>query len=290
MNFSWKNLSINDLEKNYNPREAVFNFSDYIEKYKTLGKEFRKKLPCILDVSYGDTPLQKLDIFGKKTLKNASVHIFIHGGYWRALDKSDHSQLANPFVENNILYFSINHDLCPAVTLSEIIQQVNSAIIWIYNNCKNYGGDKNKITISGHSAGAYLAAILALNKDLKIHKMRKIKGAILISPFLYVEETAPERIKRGTIYKSIWGTNPKDWEKASVSPHMDGNNENFISIMAENDAVWRKEQNKRFINKLKEKQTADYIEITNRDHSSLISKILEKDDQVSKTIIEFIRS
>ena len=77
-------------------------------------------------------------IFGKKTLKNASVHIFIHGGYWRALDKSDHSQLANPFVENNILYFSINHDLCPAVTLSEIIQQVNSAIIWIYNNCKNY--------------------------------------------------------------------------------------------------------------------------------------------------------
>ena len=43
MDFNWKKLSINDLEKNYNPREAVFNFSDYIEKYKTLGKEFRKK-------------------------------------------------------------------------------------------------------------------------------------------------------------------------------------------------------------------------------------------------------
>ena len=75
MNFNWKKLSINDLEKNYNPREAVFNFSDYIEKYKTLGTEFRKKLPCILDVSYGDTPLQKLDIFGKKTLKNGFFEI-----------------------------------------------------------------------------------------------------------------------------------------------------------------------------------------------------------------------
>ena len=182
MNFNWKKLSINDLEKNYNPREAVFNFSDYIEKYKTLGKEFRKKLPCILDVSYGDTPLQKLDIFGKKTLKNASVHIFIHGGYWRALDKSDHSQLANPFVENNILYFSINHDLCPAVTLSEIIQQVNSAIIWIYNNCKNYGGDKNKITISGHSAGAHLCAMI-LENNWKNYYLPPdiIKGAALIS-------------------------------------------------------------------------------------------------------------
>ena len=122
------------------------------------------------------------NIFGKKTLKNACVHIFIHGGYWRALDKSDHSQLANPFVENNILYFSINHDLCPAVTLSEIIQQVISAIIWIYNNCKNYGCDKNKITISGHSAGAHLCAMLLGNswKDDSLPK-DVIKGAALIS-------------------------------------------------------------------------------------------------------------
>ena len=162
MHFNWKKLSINDLEKNYNPREAVFNFSDYIEKYKTLGKEFRKNF-LHFRCKLWRYSLQKLDIFGKKTLKNASVHIFIHGGYWRALDKSDHSQLANPFVENNILYFSINHDLCPAVTLSEIIQQVNSAIIWIYNNCKNYGGDKNKITISGHSAGAHLCAMILEN-------------------------------------------------------------------------------------------------------------------------------
>ena len=58
--------------------------------------------------------------------------------------------------------------------------------------------------------------------------------------------------------------------------------------MAEKDEAWRKEQNQRFINKLKNKQISSYIEIPNRNHSSLVKKILEKDDQVSSTIIEFI--
>lgn len=182
MKFNWKNLSLNDLEQNFNPREAVSNFSDYIEEYKILAKKHREELPCILDVNYGDTPLQTLDIFGKNKLKNANVHIFIHGGYWRALDKSDHSQLAKPFVENDILYFSINHDLCPKVTLSEIVKQVTSAIVWIYNNCSKYGGNNSKITISGHSAGAHLCAMILENKweDYDVPK-NIIKGAALIS-------------------------------------------------------------------------------------------------------------
>ncbi len=59
--------------------------------------------------------------------------------------------------------------------------------------------------------------------------------------------------------------------------------------MAENDEAWRKDQNKRFITKLNEKQIASYVEIPNRNHVSLISKILEKDDQLTTTIIEFIQ-
>ena len=162
MNFNWKNLSKKELENNYNPRKAVADFSKYILEYKSLGQKTREEIPSIIDVSYGGTPLQKLDIFGKKNLNNANVHIFIHGGYWRALDKSDHSQLAIPFVNNDLLYFSINHELCPHVTLSEIVQQIISAIIWVYKNCKRYGGNPNKITISGHSAGAHLCS-MAIN-------------------------------------------------------------------------------------------------------------------------------
>ena len=66
MNYNWKKLSQMELEKNYNPRESVANFSNYIEEYKNIGKKSREELPCILEVSYGHSPLQKVDIFGKK--------------------------------------------------------------------------------------------------------------------------------------------------------------------------------------------------------------------------------
>lgn len=200
MSIDWQKLSLNELEKNYNPREAVSNFTQYIEDYKILAKKTRQELPCILDINYADSSLQKLDIFRKKNLKDASVHIFIHGGYWRALDKSDHSQLAKPFVENDIIYFSINHDLCPNVSLSEIVKQVTSAIIWIYNNCSKYGGNKNKITISGHSAGAHLCAMM-LNIKWEDYNVPAniIKGAALISgiyePELVLNLSVNEEIK-----------------------------------------------------------------------------------------------
>ena len=252
------------------------------------------KAEKITDIDYNDNvvfPEKKdfLDIYLPKGEGNYPVIVYFHGGALIAGSKEMGKDIGEKLAKNGIGFVSANYRLSPTAKYPDHLNDAQTATDWTFNNIEPLGGDLKNIYVCGHSAGAYLAAVLALNKDLKIHKMRKIKGAILISPFLYVEETAPARIKRDTIYKSIWGTNPKDWKKASVSPHIDGNNESFISIMAENDAVWRKEQNKRFINKLKEKQTADYIEIPNRNHSSLIGKILEKDDQLSKTIIEFVR-
>ena len=230
-----------------------------------------------------------LDIYIPKGKKNYPVVIYFHGGALIAGSKEMGKDVGEKLAKNGIGFVSANYRLSPTVKYPGHINDAQAATEWVFNNIESLGGDLKNVYVSGHSAGAYIAAILALNKELRIHKMKKIKGAILISPFLYVEETAPVRIKRDTIYKSIWGTNQKDWEKASVSPYVEGINENFISIMAENDEVWRKEQNKRFINKLNEKQIADYIEIPNRNHVSLISKILEKDDRLTTAIIEFIQ-
>ncbi len=248
----------------------------------------------ITDIDYNENvvyPDKKdlLDFYFPKGLKNYPVIVYFHGGALIAGSKEMGKDIGEKLAKEGIGFVSASYRISPTAKYPDHLNDAQAATEWTFNNIESFGGDLKNIYVSGHSAGAYLAALLALNKDLKIHRTRKIKGSILISPFLYVEETAPVRIKRGPVYKSIWGTNQKDWEKASVSPHMDGNNENFISIMAENDEDWRKEQNKRFINKLKEKQTADYIEIANRNHSSLINKILEKDDQVSTVIIEFIR-
>ena len=179
----YNNLSIEELENNFNPRESVENFNHYLEDSLLKSKDVKKQTNIYENIAYGKGPLQKLDIFGKNNKEDLKpLHIFIHGGYWRALDKDYHAHMSVPFNKNNILFFNINYDLCPKVTLSDICEQIVEAIIWIFNNCKNYGGNNKKISISGHSAGAHLVSYL-LSIDWSMYDLPKnvFQGAALIS-------------------------------------------------------------------------------------------------------------
>lgn len=285
MNLNWRNISLIELEKNFNPREAVSNFSDYIEKYKDLGKKTRKEYPCIIDVSYGKTPLQKLDIFGHKNLKNANVHIFIHGGYWRALDKSEHSQLAKPFIKNNILYFSVNHDLCPNVSLSEIVNQITSAIIWIYNNCKSYGGNQNKITISGHSAGAHLCAMILGSNWEKLNMPKDIiKGAALISGIY-----EPELVLKLSVNKEI---NLSKKEAIKNTPKLPKENIPRILIcVGEQEPEGWKEQTKIYSRNIINKcSNLDYSILDNENHFSMMISFSKENNKFVKKIINMAQN
>ena len=88
---------INDINLQYLPRLTVKNADEYLQKSAERSARVRKKLACRIDVPYGDTPGQMLDIF-PAARKGAPVHVFIHGGYWRALDKDIYSHLAGPMV------------------------------------------------------------------------------------------------------------------------------------------------------------------------------------------------
>jgi arylformamidase len=116
-------------------------------------------------VAYGLGDKEKLDIFpsisSKPTSKKAApVLIFIHGGYWRSLDKADQSFLAPVFTESGSCVVIPNYSLCPAVTVSEIVLQLVKAVAWVYKNIDKYGGDPKRITVAGHSAGGHLVAML----------------------------------------------------------------------------------------------------------------------------------
>ena len=176
-------LSTKELEKNFNPRESVEDFSHCLETSLSKSKNVKKLNDIYENIAYGKGPLQKLDIFGKNDKQNLKpLHIFIHGGYWRALDKDYHAHMSVPFNKNNILFFNVNYDLCPKVSISDICEQIIESIIWIFNNSKNYGGNNKKISISGHSAGAHLVSYL-LSVDWSIYSLPKniFQGAALIS-------------------------------------------------------------------------------------------------------------
>jgi arylformamidase len=89
------------------------------------------------------------------------VLVFIHGGYWRALDKKDHAFVAPPFTQEGVCVVVPNYALCPAVTIPDIVMQMVRALAWTWRHIGEYGGDRERIHVAGHSAGGHLAAMMA---------------------------------------------------------------------------------------------------------------------------------
>ena len=145
-------------ESAYNPRLAVPEYADHFERWRNKSKLARGALSGYLDVPYGPHPMEKLDIFRAKGRSRALL-VFIHGGYWRGLDKSDHSFVAAPFVERAVTVALVNYALAPSVHVQDIVLQVLQACAWLYRNGTNFAAPAGKLFVSGHSAGGHLTAI-----------------------------------------------------------------------------------------------------------------------------------
>ena len=119
----------------------------------------RRSAPCQLDLRYGDGSKEDLDIF-HTAQPNAPVLVAIHGGWWRALDKSDFSFVAPAFTAAGALVVVPNYALCPTVGIEHICLQLARSLQWVWHNAAQHGGDARRIVLVGHSAGAHLAAML----------------------------------------------------------------------------------------------------------------------------------
>jgi arylformamidase len=87
--------------------------------------------------------------------------VFIHGGAWRLLSARDSAFPAETFVRAGAHYVALDFALLPAVALDQMVDQVRSAVAWLHRYAGQFGGDPDRIFISGHSSGAHLAAAVA---------------------------------------------------------------------------------------------------------------------------------
>ncbi len=140
---------------------------------------------------YGSGTKQTVDILkGPSSGQGAPLVLFIHGGYWRALDKDDHTHLALPFVDAGAVFLNLNYDLCPDVTVSTIANEIRAGLIWAARHADGYGGDPNRIFLYGHSAGAHLAGMM-MTETFPPDAMRpeQVRGVFAISG-IYEPEVA----------------------------------------------------------------------------------------------------
>ncbi len=145
-------------EFRYNNRAAVPEFQSHFDRWAQASTQARRELDVELDVPYGDDRMETMDIFRPQGEARALL-MFIHGGYWRALDKKDHSFVAAPFVKSGAAVAAINYSLCPAVKVEDIVIQCLKAGAWLYRNAAEVGAPRNRIFVAGHSAGGHLAAM-----------------------------------------------------------------------------------------------------------------------------------
>ena len=148
------------LDRQYDNSRAFPDYERCFALYRSLSERARGELMCELDVPYGPSEMEKLDIFPSGN-DDGPTWIFIHGGYWRRLDKSDFSYVADPLTAHGVTVISINYALAPAVTVHEIVRQVRAATSWVVEHAEDWHGDPERIFIGGHSVGGQLAALVA---------------------------------------------------------------------------------------------------------------------------------
>jgi len=162
------------LDAAYDNRAAVKNVAEIRAGWDQRAAEIRRAHPRHLDIPYGKTPRERLDLF-LAAKPNAPTLAFIHGGYWQLAnsDKENYAFLAEGILPNGINLAMIEYTLAPAARMDQIVAEVQRAIHWLTEHLSDYGADPRRLYVSGHSAGGHLTAMTM--------PLRAVRGGLAIS-------------------------------------------------------------------------------------------------------------
>lgn len=154
----YRKMTASQLAELYDDTLNIPDFYALLQNNRERAKVVRERLNPFADNAYGKEPLQKLDIYAPTMAKELPVLIDIHGGGWIAGSKLARSIPAESIMAENIIWVSIDYGLAPEYRMEEILSHTREAIAWIHKNITQYGGNPDKLFLSGQSAGAHLAA------------------------------------------------------------------------------------------------------------------------------------
>mgnify|MGYP001222473358 CR=1 FL=1 len=162
-----------DLEKEYNNRARVPEHPSIIESWARDSAAYRQAKPPRV-IRYGDGERHTLDFF---EASGGSVVMYVHGGYWQALDKSFHSIHARGLNQLGVSVAVPSYDLCPQVRVGDIVEQIRAACAALQ---RETGAP---VIVSGHSAGGQLAACM-LATEAHVPAAYAISGVFELAPLI----------------------------------------------------------------------------------------------------------
>ena len=242
----------------------------------------------VANADYADGK-DRLDIYVPDGARNTPVIFSIHGGALEAGDRSEERFVGQRFAGAGYVTVVISYRLSPDVSHPAHIQDVAAAFAWVTRNIAQNGGDPHRILVIGHSAGAYLAMLLASDpRWLSEHKLspRDIAGVAPVSGFYWVdrEGVAPDR----PAY--VWGKDRKAWVEASPAHYLRPDMPPVLLLDTDGDEGWRQQQKADFAAALRAAGHKDVTvyKVKGRTHMSVWTEMNDSErEETSTQILRF---
>ncbi len=258
------------------------------------------------DVPYVDSSLvgydkesHSLDIYAPKKVagKKNKVLIFIHGGAWKggSKDSPRHRSVGKSFAKNGIVTVLINYRVWPETKYYGMAEDCAKALAWVERNIEQYGGDKNEIYLSGHSAGGHLAALITTDSS---YLMREgfdhpvIKGCILNDPFGL---NMLDYLGHGTpvdalLFNIIFTDLPSEWKKGSPYYHIENDKVRYYVLYGGATMPSVIEDCKQFYDRNRYlNNSIEMHMVPLRSHIPMLGVFCRKNAKYMKKVVRFIK-
>jgi acetyl esterase/lipase len=228
-----------------------------------------------------------LDLYIPTGVEKFPTLVWFHGGGLQNGDKTSEIavNLANRFAADGIAVVSVNYRLSPQANFPAYVEDAAAAVAWVLDHINDYGGDSEKVFVSGHSAGGYLTAMIGLDPQYLAacgHETSELAGCLPVSGQMLTHSTV--RLERGL------PENRPILDSDGPAFHISANAPPFLCIAGDNDLPGRAEENRYFIAALKGvgHEDAMYLEFAGRDHGSVADRTGQPDDEVARAMQAFI--
>ena len=204
----YRGMDRTQLDTAYNNTAAVPERDAIVAGWVARSARVRRERTGHLDLAYGDSPRERLDLFLAADPK-APTLAFVHGGYWQMNDKEGTTFLAEGVLPHGINFALIEYTLAPAARMDQIVDEVRRAVVWVIDHAKELGGDSARVYVSGHSAGGHLTA-MAMTES-------RLAGGVAISGIYDLEP-----IRLNYLNEKL-GLDPEETERNSPMRHLPRN-------------------------------------------------------------------
>ena len=267
------------LNNQYNNRLQVPGHAVHTETWERLSRQTEKEYFSINNIAYGELSRERLDIYPSSKPESKTL-VFIHGGYWRNMDKTLFHFVPKAFHQYNTTTVLVTYPLAPQASIDQAVSSCRKALNWVQENISQFNGDAGALYIAGHSAGGHLA-VMMMTEDEK-YSTPGIKGVCSVSGLFNLVP-----IQLSEINETLQMDKAMALQNSPVYLAPLVNCPLLLTVGADETEEY-KEQSDELYKNWKEKISIQLLQLKGMNHYSIIEDLLNNDSLLHQKMCELI--